>query len=317
MKNFLQMNSSNSKALTQFKVPLTKMAHHYAQEFYQYQANPEKRKKIYLNTLAVYAVNYYLECLEIETDLSASHSWNPVAQILGDTADLMVRNTGKLECCAVWSDSQICEVSTEAVSERIAYVGVWFDPELTQATLLGFAKTVETNKLFIDRLQPLDNLVPYLSRLEADLAVTNDRGVLEKIRDLLSLTWQQVEPLLNPSATENGELAFGYRSSDVVPEIGYLATDLLDLGESTKLSMAAMPRPESTEIDVIVELSGESLPIDLELVAQASTGEKIISAKVEPEDTSICLQFVRNLQEPFTLAVIGENFLYTRDWKYS
>ena len=76
-----------------FTVLLTLSAHSRAKEFGYHQSDPQKAQQVYHNTLAVYAVNYYLRCLEFETNLEASDSYNLVMQTLMDIADLEVKTT--------------------------------------------------------------------------------------------------------------------------------------------------------------------------------------------------------------------------------
>ena len=125
-----------------FSVPLMLTAHTQAKEFVRHQANQEKAKQVYLNTLAVYAVNFYLECQEFETNVATSYSWDPVMQTLLDVADLDVKNRGKLECRPVVPGSKIVRVPAEVWDDRIGYVAVQFDELLQEATLLGFAEAV-------------------------------------------------------------------------------------------------------------------------------------------------------------------------------
>lgn len=60
------------------KIPLGSEAHKWAQQFATEQTTPQKGKKVYLNTLAVYAVHTYLSWFQIETNLAQSDSWQPV-----------------------------------------------------------------------------------------------------------------------------------------------------------------------------------------------------------------------------------------------
>ena len=76
-----------------FTVLLSLTAHSKAKEFGRHQSNLQKAQQVYHNTLAVYAVNYYLRCLEFETNLEASDSYNLVMQTLMDIADLEVKTT--------------------------------------------------------------------------------------------------------------------------------------------------------------------------------------------------------------------------------
>jgi hypothetical protein len=59
-----------SESLT-FTVPLSSSAHHLAEQFCRQQSNQKKAKQVYLNTLAVSAVNFYLRCMGVETDWKA------------------------------------------------------------------------------------------------------------------------------------------------------------------------------------------------------------------------------------------------------
>ena len=121
-----------------FTVPLALEAHSRAEQFRRYQSNPDKAKQVYLNTLAVYAVNMYLQCRGFETDLETSDSWNPAMQMLLDTADLVVKNRGRLECRPVLPNAEVVCTPAEVWSERIGYVAVRLSESLREATLLGF-----------------------------------------------------------------------------------------------------------------------------------------------------------------------------------
>jgi Protein of unknown function (DUF1822) len=110
-----------------FTVPLTATNHQVAERFYQQHSNPEKARQIYLNTLSVQAVNFYLTCLGIRTDLEQNYSWNPSLQVLADTADLWVHNLGHLECRAVLLNTDVCVIPPQVWGERIGYVAVQFN----------------------------------------------------------------------------------------------------------------------------------------------------------------------------------------------
>lgn len=319
MKFSTKLRPMNSYSSDLFAVPLTKIAHGYAQSFYREQGNLEMGKQIYLNTLAVYAVDYYLKCLGIATNLKDSDSWNPVTRNLVNVADLAVTNKGKLECCSVWSDAETCQLSHESSTDRIGYVVVWFNSDLTEAILLGFSQRVTGNKLQIDRLQPLIDLVPYLDSLvpELELQPFAGKGLMAKIRAILDESWESVEELLTQP---NSDLAFGYRSNAEKTKIGYLATDVIDLQDKlpdlkVKLNIAVIPQSESGKVDLLAELVAESLPGNLYLTARESNGKTIISEVSERGDTNICLQLTREWEKPFDLVVSWEDFKYVKKWK--
>lgn len=79
-------------------MPITQSAQQIALQFASEQPNEPKALQVYLNTLAVCAVNNYLRIMDVPTDLTASDSWNPVLRLAADVADLWVIGLGRLEC---------------------------------------------------------------------------------------------------------------------------------------------------------------------------------------------------------------------------
>jgi len=148
------------------KIPLGIEAHRIAKQFASEQVTQQKRKQVYLNTLAVYAVHRYLQWLKIETDLSQSDSWHPVLCSRWDVADLLVPGIGKLECRPVLPGETVISLPLEATEDRIGYLGVQFSEQLDQAELLGFAEAVNASapprQLLVSELQPLETLLNYL-----------------------------------------------------------------------------------------------------------------------------------------------------------
>lgn len=146
-----------------FTMPLTRQVHQTAQQFSQQHTHPQKIKQVYLNTLAVQAVNTYLEWMGVPTQLEASDSWNPALQSLANVADLALANQGKLECRPVLPGDRTCHIPAEVWSDRLGYVAVQFDAELTEATLLGFVPSVQSETLPLEALRSLDELFDYLT----------------------------------------------------------------------------------------------------------------------------------------------------------
>jgi hypothetical protein len=148
-----------------FTVPLALKAHSQAEQFRRYQSNPNKAKQVYLNTLAIYAVNIYLQSRGFETDWEKSYSFNPAMQTLMDVADLMVKNYGKLECRPVLPKTEVVDIPAEVFSERIGYVAVQLNESLREATVLGFADKVVQSELPISQLRSLNELPEYLNNI--------------------------------------------------------------------------------------------------------------------------------------------------------
>ncbi|GET44334.1 DUF1822 family protein [Microseira wollei] len=151
-----------SETLT-FTLPLGSNAHALAKQFWRQQSDSQKAKQVYLNTLAVYAVNFYLNCMGIKTNWSASYSCNSIRQILADVADLEIPHVGLLECRPVLPKMQAIDIPPEAWSDRIGYVAVQLDESLRMATLLGFSETAGTGELAVEQLQSLEDLLAHLT----------------------------------------------------------------------------------------------------------------------------------------------------------
>ena len=129
------MNSTQPDYL---QIPLGKDAHQKAEEFAAEQDNLDKGKQVYLNTLAVYAVNNYLKWLSIETALHQSDSWNWSTRTFFDIADLMLPNVGRIECRPVLPGEEVVVLPQEVTQERIGYIAVRFNKQLDFVDILGF-----------------------------------------------------------------------------------------------------------------------------------------------------------------------------------
>ncbi len=179
----------------EFSVPLTKDAYQMAQKFSREQHEPEKAQQVYLNTLAVYAVNFYLKCMEVETNLEESDRWNTALRSLMDVADLPVKNWGKLECRPVLPNQKICHIPAESLADRVGYVVVEINQEMNQATLLGFAKTAPEGRLDIGQLNSLEQLIyqlPKGEQIKSDIV-----NVLDWLNEKYDAGWQAVQELVN------------------------------------------------------------------------------------------------------------------------
>lgn len=191
------MNSSSTLDRATITIPVTLSARETADRFRQ--QHPHKAKQIYLNTLAVQAVQSYLSWFGIATDLSASHSWNPVMQALSDVADLTVTGIGRLECRSVLPSETTCQIPAEVWADRIGYVAVQFDETLTEAILLGFVSNVTTETVAITQLRSLDQLLDHLKQPHSEAPTHLSRW----LEGAIEAGWQTLEdcfgqqPVLN------------------------------------------------------------------------------------------------------------------------
>jgi len=321
------MNTKSDK-LT-FTVPLTLEAHLIAQQFHKQQSNSKKAKQVYLNTLAVYAVNFYLECLGFETDLEASDSWDKVMQSLTNTADLVIKGQGKLECIAVLPNAKVLAVPQEVWEDRIGYVAVQMNQELTEATLLGFVSEIATAELPLSQLNSLEDLLKHLHKAIPEGIREQLTPELVKLTDWLhnvfDAGWETIETLFAPP---QNEFAMPWRSTPSVqtamPEIpkdGVKRGKLFGLewsGEQMALLIGFKPIT-SSEFDISFEVVPTDqqihLPVDLQAMVLDEQGKVVMQSTATRGTESIRLNFNAESGEKFGVKVtlgdvsITEEFL--------
>jgi Protein of unknown function (DUF1822) len=137
-----------------------------AQAFAQQQPNQEKANRVLLNTLSVLTVNYYLDLMDVETNLNVGDSWNPILRLCTDVSDLEVSGIGRLECRPIDASLKSCYIPPETWNQRVAYVVVMIDESFSEAKILGFAPSVETEELLLSQLQPPEALTAHIKQYQ-------------------------------------------------------------------------------------------------------------------------------------------------------
>jgi Protein of unknown function (DUF1822) len=171
-------------------VPLDDKARNLATRFASTATTPEKKRRVYLNTLAVLAMNNFLVWMEIDTDLRQGDSWNSVIRSFHDVADLVLRNIGTLECRPILPEETSIDLPLEVREERIGCIVVKICEKFNQAQLLGCYIAYDENELpeqlKIENLSSLDSLLDHLEWLEKLKA----RKELANLRNFLAGTIQ-------------------------------------------------------------------------------------------------------------------------------
>ena len=305
-----------------FSAPIPVDGRHRAEELRRQQATQAKSEQVYLNTLSVSFVNYYLRCMGFETDLNQSDSWNIIQQTLMDVADLSLKNLGLLECRPVLEDAQFVYVPPEAQSNRIGYVAVQISKSFREAKVLGFIKQVETDLLPINQLQPLDNLLEYLEELSqvkfaevADNSLNLNQNLVQLkqwVENIFEAGWQEIETLFdNQRANQNWSLR---GANDSFVSRG----KLIDLGKTGTIQSVILVvgfiLGKKQEIDIIVEvhpLWGEIyLPPNLQLIVldfEGIEGKSIMEAQTRSTNKNIQLQFNGEVGERFSIKLVLGN----------
>ncbi|NEQ83301.1 MAG: DUF1822 family protein [Moorea sp. SIO2I5] len=287
------MNNTQEK-LT-FKVALTPSAHRLADKFRRQQYNPDQGKQVYLNTLAVYAMNFYCQCMGIDTDLSNSSSLTPVIPTLGDIADLYLNNLGKLECLPVLPQSQVIQIPPVVWNNRIGYMAVQINESLTEASLLGFIKTASTRELPLSELGSLEDFLEHIETLSQCVNLS------QWFNQICDKGWQRVKTQKYPSAPQP---AFRLRRPRVTAAKSItLDTKVVSYPMDLVVNVTQESQQES-DIEIQVNARGiDHLPLGLKLMVIDQSGEIFSEVSAGINDTRISNGFIGEPQEKFTLKV--------------
>lgn len=286
------MMNQTTKPLT-FTVPLSFEAHSLAQQYRQRQISPQKAKQVYLNTLAVYAVDFYLRCLGWETDRDNSDSHNPIALQFMDVADLAVKQLGKLECRPVLPDARVCQIPPEAWSERIGYLAIAMSQSLKQATILGFTTTAAA-EVPLARLRSLAEFPEYLNKIRQpelparpSFSISKTAANLSKwFEGVFEAGWQ----------AERAISLVGVRNLNPAPK-AVRRVKLLDLGmelgERAVALAIVLTKNKDEKVSVLVRARPTAeiyLPANLKLALLAESGETLQQVSARSQDNFIQLK---------------------------
>lgn len=282
-----------------FTVPLSFEAHAIARDSCRQQPDLQKAKQIYLNTLAIYAVEFYLRCLGFDTNWSQSDSRNPLMLKFIDVADLDIDGIGKLECRFVLPKAEVCHIPSDVIwEERIGYVVVQLHESLKEATLLGFTPTAAP-ELPLNQLQPLQNLIAILLQKKQSAPV----NLRQWFEGIIEAGWQTMEQLLN---LQQVELAFMFRDAVSIAR-GQQINLGMELGEQSVALIVMIPPAADTEVDIRVQVhpvGGEIyLPSGVKLIISDEAGEPVLDTESREADNFIQLHFSAELEEKFSATV--------------
>lgn len=289
-----------------FNVCLALSAHAQAENFRRHHSNPEKAKQVYLNTLAVYAVDVYLQCLGFETNLENSDSWNPAMQIFMDVADLVVKDRGKLECRPVLLNAEIVSIPAEVWHERIGYVVVKLSESLREATVLGFVEKVTKAELSLSQLQSLQKLPIKLAKIKPLVRLS------QWFDDIFEIGWQAVETLLS---NQELEPAFSFRSAPKVSRCKEI--ELESIAQSVAMLVEITEESEE-EINICIELHPAKdetyLPPNIELSVLDEVGETVMNIFAASDSKTIQLEFTGEKGDLFDVKIALENTHITENF---
>ena len=266
----------NSMDTYLLEIPLEQTARNLALQFASEQANPQKGKRVYFNTLAVWAVNYFLEWMELETDIDGGDSWNPGMRAVLDVADLVLPGIGKIECCPVMLGETAISLP-EVRENRIAYIAVEFAEPFDKVKLLGFIPAVEiveeTEAISLTNLKPVEELLDYLDRIELGIPVAQvlleevlsdlaaDDPVQAQVREKLqNKSIAEIVAILNQVYRSSEQSDWGYEGGKALARIGASSGDLGGINRSLSIH-------QSSSIEKVSDIE-EGVKVELNIIAE-------------------------------------------------
>lgn len=325
---------------------LDSQAHDLALKFAAEQATPQRGKQVYLNTLAICAVNQWLKLLQIETAPMQSHFWNAGLRAILDIADLLLPKLGRLECRPIQLGETTFATPSELPPDLMGCVVVQFEQDLSYGQLLGFVPTEQiglpTGELLeevaLSELQPLSRLIARLYEspaIAAQPAITTSRvsGVTDYFNDLsstpvthlsqwlqdtFSVGWRSLESLmweaeLSPVRHSPDKKSLRHTEKAKFPIEPYMRGKRLELGnldEAEEIALVVNLTPQSNEeneVSILVRpLQSQYLPVGLVMALLDETGVVIAEVKSSVKDNLIKRTLRGKLGERFSVKVTLE-----------
>ena len=319
---------------TPFLVPLGKEAHQAASQLAIEQSTPQKGKRVYLNTLAVFTVHTYLKWLQIETDFSLSETWKSSLAAAFYATDLVIPGIGKLECHPILPGETNLTLNPTINTDLIGYVAVKFDENLDKGQLLGFIPALEASEfpeqISISNLKPLDNLLDCIPDSFDDVNTLNFKippiNLSNWLDNIFEIGWLAVEYLPYLSADN---LAFGTRSNHPFNSQGNSESEstsrgkIIDLGVKIGIhklalivTLTSVNKDEEIEICLRVYPTANQtyLPPNLQLIVLDETGITSIEMSARNEDNWMKLEFTGQPGEHFTVKLALREISITEEF---
>ncbi|MEO1187225.1 MAG: DUF1822 family protein, partial [Cyanobacteria bacterium J06636_27] len=245
-------------------------AHSIAQELVSEISNKTKRQQIYLNSLAVFAVNHYLLCMGFETDYLEGDSRNPLAVQLMNVADLIVKDIGKLECIPILAETEVMEISPEVWEDRVGYIFVELNDSLKEAKIIGFTPKAAA-EINLDKIDSLEDFLVYLTELEEVETTSDVINFRQWLDGVIDTSWHKLDELLKPQ-----QLGLAFKN-----EVSITRGQKIDLGMhldkiSVALVMKVTSESDNEEVDILTQVYpvGEmALPEGIKLIIGDEMGE--------------------------------------------
>lgn len=288
---------------TRLTLPLTSQAIEFARQFAQEQSTPAQQERVLLNTLAICTVNSYLEMMGFETNLQGGDSWNSIARMCADVADLDVTNIGKLECRPVVAGDIECAIPAEVWIDRIGYMFVEIDLVEREGTIRGFVPQAEAI-IALEGLRSPEEFIEHLHHLMAAPVVKLHEWV-DGLEGAIAAGWRFIDRL--ESLFTTSEYAFrstGYSNAIRGGKVIDLGIQLQGYPIALILELSPVERQERTRIYLrICPISQTYLLPNIQLIVRDESQQIFLEAQSRAVDNLIQLEFTGRVGEKFEVVV--------------
>lgn len=263
-----------------------------AKKFRQQHSTQSKAHSVYINTLAVYAVSFYCDCLGIETNLPDSRSSNPTTQAKTDTAELITEK-GALECRPISPGDKTCYIPPQIGASTLGCVAVEVDIGRNQATLLGFTSVTREGQIPLQSLQPLEALIDRL--IDAEPALVPKPAQLSRwLENIFEDGWQPPSAILAASYRSLSEEkataleADKYRAKALIVGSHTLALVVQVNRASSGLEILLSVYPSLERIlpaGLTLELLNDHFEVTMIMTAGESNNHLTMTFQINPDET--------------------------------
>lgn len=231
---------------------------------------------------------------------------------------MVLPGIGKLECRPFLAGTKEIYLPPEVTEDRIGYVLVQLNEDLSQAQLVGFLNTINSlssEEMLVADFQPVDSLLECLpSRIFEQAPGSNfgqEKASLSRwFQNIFEPGWQSTEAFFG---REQNNLASSFRSSSQLDTTSVKRAKLINLGlqlasQSIALIVIVTKEAQQEEVTIRVQVhpgGGETyLPANIRLVLLLESGEILDEAKSRSLDNFIQLnRFEGVIGECFNILV--------------
>ena len=322
-------------------VPLTDVMHNQAEHVCPSYLNLADSESMYLNVLAIAAVDHYLKRLGYGTHYQTEALTNPVLQAFLDVAPIELlaplsneaegsttpQSYGLLECRRVMPNDHIMSIPDAAIhAGRLAYIAVQFNDDLSKVHLLGYVSEADTEvgteKIPLNALRSLDELCEYLKQLKPErFSMSQVINLRQWFDAVFPLDWKAIASVL-----QFQQIEAQFHQTQMVPaRIRKRTTERIERGcvislghQGLQVSMVMSIEKISTyQYSVGVEFwptEGKYLPDGLQLSILDDQDQTVLEAQTRDDHQKLELKFEGETNDCFSVRIGTSDMSVTKQF---